>query len=134
MNSIQQTPNFVAVLAAVVALFIATTSVHSEETRLTAAEIKAAISGNSISGTWRGAYYTQYFTASGQVIHQQFGSTRRYRGEWRVDEAENQYCSNFPDWGSACYEVFRDGDTIFWVNSSTGERKTVKLLSGERLN
>ena len=73
MSSTRKVTNFIMALAAVMVLFIATTSVHSGETKLTAAEIKETLSGNSISGKWRGNYYKQYFDASGTTLYQGLG-------------------------------------------------------------
>ena len=133
MSTMWRVSKFVAIIAAFAALGIASISVQAKETRLTAAEIETAISGNSVKGQFRGDSYKQYFDPDGSAIYSWLGSQPTLRGKWRVDEAKDQYCSSFPQWGSACYEIYRDGDALIWVVPGSGQRLPAELLSGKHL-
>ncbi len=133
MSTMQRVPKFVAVIAAFAVLVIASKSVEAQETRLTAAEIKSTISGNSIKGEWQGASYKQYFDPDGTTVYSWLGSKPAVRGKWRIDEVKDLYCSKFPSWGNACYEIYLDGDTLIYIAPGNRLRLSAELLSGKHL-
>jgi hypothetical protein len=116
-------------LGALAAIGIAAAA-HAEEKRMTGAEISAALTGNSVDGTWSGSEYRSYFDPGGTTIYQRKG-TPATQGRWSVKG--DQYCSVWEPSGESCYDLARDRDTIIWIVPSTGTRNPSKLVQGMAL-
>ncbi len=103
------------------------------ERQLSAAEIEAALAGNTVNGNWKGTPFKQYFAKDGATTYVAEGSPAS-EGKWKTDPAKNQYCSWWQGSGWDCYNIFSDGpDSIIWVVPSDGYRSPSALLSGKRL-
>ncbi len=121
-----------AVIATVFAM-AAIAPVSAGERQLSAAEIEAALAGNTVDGNWKGTPFKQFFAKNGTTTYAAEGSAPS-PGKWRADPAKNQYCSWWQGTGWDCYDIFSDGpDSIIWVVPSDGYRSPSSLLSGNRL-
>lgn len=99
--------------------FLGVTAAAAQAVKLTGAEIRALLTGNTAIGRWDGATYRQYFGPDGVTIYAQEGA-RSARGEWRVDDDAQEYQSIWP--GDAAWEgwfVMKFGDTHYWVSKKT---------------
>ncbi|HSF95514.1 MAG TPA: hypothetical protein VLA52_10865 [Thermohalobaculum sp.] len=103
----------------------------AQAVRLTAAEIEALLSGNTIRGTWNGDLYKQFFSASGRTIYAPRHS-RSTAGKWRVNPETDSYESWWEMSGWAAYGIIRDGDALFWTTES-GPPQPFEVLPGEQL-
>ena len=97
--------------------------------QLSAGQINALLSGNTIKGTWGRATYTQYFDASGFTVYIEDGRPPS-RGKWRVKEDTNQYDSWWENTGWTPYTVMMTNTGYAWVNRGTLEPFTV--LAGKQ--
>ena len=126
----------VATLAATVtaiAFLAATGPTAAGERKLSAAEIEAALAGNTVDGNWKGTPFKQYFAKGGATTYIAEGSPPS-EGKWKTDPAKNQYCSWWQGSGWDCYDIFSSGpDSIIWVVPSDGHRSPSTLLSGRQL-
>lgn len=93
-------------------------------------EIRAALSGNTVHGTWAGREYYSLFEANGWTTYVEPGKPES-RGRW--DAHDGKYCSR---WGEAeiesCYALEMDGDQLLWVTGE-GLRYPSQILSGDQL-
>lgn len=115
-----------------VLLFAATTTALAQAEKLSGDEIRALLTGNTAIGRWEGAKYRQYFGADGVTIYAQAGA-RSARGEWRVDDAAQEYQSIWP--GDTAWEgwfIMEFGDTYYWVSKQTPPTP-FQILDGEKL-
>ncbi len=105
----------------------------AQERRLSAAEIKDKLIGNTIQGLWRGQPYMQFFDASGNTIYVEDGRQHRMGGWWADDEKDT-YCANWERNRPACYEVLDGGpDAFIWVMPGSGKKFPAKVLQGDQL-
>lgn len=91
----------------------ASTTLEPQLVEVSAADIEAALSGNTITGTWLGEPYTQFYDPEGVTTYLP-ESGRESQGLWRVNTETGQYESL---WGGETwdtYDVLRDGDQWFW--------------------
>ena len=117
-------------LAAVVGVSIAGDASAMPE-RLSGAQIKAWIDGNTVVGVWAGTPYRQLFRGDGTTAYDAEGAARD-EGRWWVTETE--YCSWWAGSGNACYQVLRDGDTLIWRTKGLFARTfEARVLPGDQL-
>ena len=123
---------FLAVAAIIYAMTAIVPS-QAAERQLNAAEIEAALAGNTVEGNWKGTPFRQFFTKNGTTTYVAEGSAPS-PGKWRADPASNQYCSWWRGTGWDCYDIFSDGpNSIIWVVPSDGYRSPSSVLSGKQL-
>ena len=102
----------------------------ADPVKLSGAEIKAAFSGNTVHGQWAGKEYWSYFADDGWTVYLPAGGDRS-NGRWGVNAT--QYCSTWPQGGTSCYDIYRDGTSIVWGVPSSGARYESTLLDGNQL-
>ena len=97
--------------------------------QLSAEQIQKLLSGNTITGTWGSATYTQYYGESGFTVYIEDGRPPS-RGKWRVKEDTNQYDSWWENTGWTPYTVMMTNTGYAWVNGNTLE--SFKVLAGKQ--
>lgn len=118
--------------AIALAFTVLATATNAQSVKLRASEIDILLSGNTAVGMWDGTPYRQYFGDDGVTIFAQDGA-RSARGEWRVDDALDEYQSIWPsddDW-EGWYVMEFAGDW-YWVSKSTPPTP-FQVLDGEQL-
>jgi hypothetical protein len=108
------------------------TPASAQSVKLQAHEIEALLSGNTAIGTWAGENYRQYFDPDGSTIYAQEGA-RSARGDWRIDEARDEYQSIWPrdpEWEG--WFIMEYAGDFFWVSKSTPPTP-FKIIDGEQL-
>lgn len=111
---------------------LASVAAQAQAVKLSGDDIRALLTGNTAIGRWDGAKYRQYFGADGVTIYAQEGA-RSTRGQWRVDDALEEYQSIWPrdaDWEG--WFVMEFGDTFYWVSKSTPPTP-FQILNGQHL-
>ncbi|HFD32142.1 MAG TPA: hypothetical protein ENJ28_05475 [Gammaproteobacteria bacterium] len=78
---------------------------------LNAKEIKQLVSGNSITGIWRGKEFKQNNHADGGAIVN-IKTMQLFNVPWIANE-KNQYCEDWGDWGWGCYKLKRIRDNKY---------------------
>ena len=112
---------------------VGSASAWAGERKLSAAEIEAALAGNTVDGNWKGTAFKQFFAKDGSTIYLAEGSKASV-GKWKVDPGKDQYCSWWRGTGWDCYDIFSTGpDSIIWVVPSNGYRSPSTLLPGNKL-
>ncbi|MDX1710226.1 MAG: hypothetical protein R3316_03715 [Rhodovibrionaceae bacterium] len=126
-----------------VSLFLATllvlpalsTNAADEEQPLTGAEIKAALSGNTVFGEQDGTKWKQYFAPDGSTTYIS-GDDDPSPGKWRVDG--DTFCSLWPpasDWD--CYDMTGDLDasppSVTWIYQGGGAPWPAVVKDGNQL-
>lgn len=81
------------------------------ESKHTAAQLREALTGNTVSGVLGPRHYRQYFDPNGSTTYVE-QSRPPTRGTWRVAD-DGRFCSV---WGQAesCYDVVLNGNEITW--------------------
>jgi hypothetical protein len=102
-------------------------SAGAAEQKMTGAEIRAALTGNSVRGFWGQTEYKSFFDVDGSTIYHAKGRDPD-RGRWRA--TDTQYCSTWRDTES-CYDLYRNGDMIIWLVPESGARYPSTLVRGE---
>lgn len=69
---------------------------------LTSKEIKELVSGNSITGIWRGKEFRQNVHPDGMVTVN-IKTMKQFNIPWIVND-KNEYCENWGEWGWGCYK------------------------------
>ncbi|MDA7424873.1 hypothetical protein [Thalassococcus lentus] len=121
-----------AMIAASLVLGVWSSQADAQAVKLTGAEIRDLLTGNTAVGRWEGAKYRQFFGADGVTIYAQEGA-RSTRGEWRVDDAAQEYQSIWPrdaEWEG--WFVMEFGDTFYWVSKKTPPTP-FQILEGQQL-
>lgn len=120
-------------LASIVAVSVAAAlPAMATPTQLSAPEIEALLAGNTISGTWSGTSYRQYFGTDGTTLYSPDGGNAD-EGEWRVNPETNDYESWWRSTGWTPYALVRtDEGGYAWVNGERQEPFTVQ--EGRHLN
>ena len=114
-------------------LVLPATLVAAEERRLSAAEIEAALAGNTVDGNWKGTPFRQCFGTDGTTVYIAEGADPS-PGKWKADAQTDQYCSWWEGSGWDCYDIHSDGpESIIWVVPADGYRSPSKLLKGRKL-
>ena len=97
---------------------------------MTTDEIRAALTGNTVHGTWAGREYYSYFEADGWTTYVEPGKPST-QGRWQAHA--DKYCSKWGEMGGeTCYALEIDGDQLLWVTSE-GARYPSQILSGDQL-
>lgn len=124
-----QRRSFTAALA--VLTFAPALSASAAPTRLTAPEIEALLSGNTIVGTWSGSTYRQYYATDGSTIYVPEGG-KPDEGRWRVNAGSDEYESWWQSTGWTPYALVRTDDGGHaWIN---GERlEPFQVISGRQI-
>ena len=107
-----------AALALVLVLAVAAAAALAAAEKLTATEIREALTGNTVDGIWGGKHYRSYFAPNGSTVYKPKGFPPD-QGRWKVDETKDQYCSWWPRSGWGCYDVYREGDRIIQFELAT---------------
>jgi hypothetical protein len=113
-----------------VVLLVAAGSALADPVKLTGPEIKALLTGNTVHGTWSGKEYWSFFGTDGWTT---FLVAGRKPADGRWGTSATQYCSTWDPGGSACYDIYRDGETILWRASAGGDRYPSTLLTGNQV-
>ncbi len=109
-------------------------TLDAAELKLSAVEIRQALTGNTIEGNWRGTPYRSFFAADGTTIYAAQDEERTI-GQWRADSMKGQYCSKWGVFGWDCYDLYSDGPgNIIWVVPADGYRSPSSLLVGRQLD
>ncbi|EAQ25455.1 MULTISPECIES: hypothetical protein [unclassified Roseovarius] len=105
--------------------------VTAQTAQMSAAEITALLSGNTIVGNWSGTDYRQFFEADGRTVYM-LGDGRRDDGQWRVSAETNDYESWWRSTGWTPYAMVRtDAGGYAWIN---GDRlEPFEVLSGRQI-
>jgi len=112
-------------------LLLTALGAQAANVRLSAGEIEALLTGNTIIGTWSGAAYRQYFAADGTTVYQP-ESGKQDEGRWRVNPQTNDYESWWRSTGWTPYALVRTGTGgLAWVN---GDRlEPFEIRSGRQM-
>ena len=105
---------------------------EAQAVKLSGDEIRDLLTGNTAIGRWGGAKYRQYFGPDGVTIYAH-ENARSTRGQWRVDDALQEYQSIWPrdaDWEG--WFVMEFGDTFYWVSRTTPPTP-FQVLDGQQL-
>ena len=97
----------------------------------TAAQIDELLRGNTITGTWSGSTYSQYFGDNGLTVYIEDGRPPS-RGKWRVKNDTNEYDSWWEQTGWTPYTVMMTNDGYAWVNG--GKLEPFKVLEGKQVD
>lgn len=92
---------------------------------LSATEIEALLSGNTINGTWSGSEYTQYFDPNGMTVYIPKGRQPDV-GKWRVNTETDQYESWWEQTNWTGYTVLKTETGYGWKRSDGHEPFTVE--------
>ncbi len=99
--------------------------------KLSAAEIEALLSGNTIVGTWSGTSYRQYYAPDGTTLYVPEGG-RADEGRWRTNPDTNDYESWWRSTGWTPYALVRlEGGDYAWVNGDRHE--PFRVIAGRQL-
>ncbi|MFB9149008.1 hypothetical protein [Roseovarius ramblicola] len=95
---------------------LGTAAAQTVQETLTAPEIEALLSGNTIVGTWSGTPYRQYYGPDGTTLYvPQDG--RADEGQWRVNAETDEYESWWRSTGWTPYALARTADgNHAWIN------------------
>lgn len=98
---------------------------------LNAGQITGLLSGNTISGTWAGTGYKQYFSEGGLTVYVP-ESGRADQGRWRTNAESGTYESwwRMSGWGG--YAVVMTNQGYAWVNGGTLE--PFRVLPGKQVD
>lgn len=104
---------------------------RAEPVAMGAAEIETLLAGNTITGTWNGSGYQQYFEFGGVTMYLP-ATGANDAGKWRVDAENQAYESWWRSTGWTAYKVLRDGDTYLWVDSG-GKQHPFTVEAGKQV-
>ena len=104
---------------------------RAEPVELSAAGIEALLSGNTITGTWSGTSYRQYFAPDSTTLYVPDGG-RADEGRWRTNPETDDYESWWRSTGWTPYALVKTEDGGHaWVN---GDRlEPFEVLSGKQI-
>lgn len=99
----------------------------AEETSriLNAQDVDTLLRGNTITGTWSGETYTQYFSEDGATVYLQT-NRRPEVGRWRVNQGTGEYESWWEQSGWSRYTILETKDGFAWKRSNGSELFTVE--------
>ncbi|SLN29783.1 hypothetical protein ROA7450_01282 [Roseovarius albus] len=118
-------------LAAITAVVFWAIPVQAEERQLTASEIEVLLTGNTVSGTWSGTPYKQYYGEGGFTMYVPKGGPPD-QGRWRVNHETNQYESWWHMTNWTPYTVVETDDGLAWVNGETLQH--FEVLDGRQVS
>lgn len=105
--------------------------VTAQPAQMSAAEITALLSGNTIVGNWSGTDYRQFFQPDGNTVYL-LGDGRRDDGQWRVNADTNEYESWWRSTGWTPYAMVRtDAGGYAWINGD--QLEPFEVLSGQQI-
>ncbi|WP_417729340.1 hypothetical protein [Roseovarius sp.] len=103
----------------------------AQPVRLTAAEVQALLSGNTIDGNWAGTAYQQFFNADGSTVFV-LADGRRDEGRWRVNPDTNDYESWWRSTGWTPYAMVRtEAGGLAWINGE--QLEPFEVLPGRQM-
>lgn len=105
--------------------------VHAEERQLSASEIEALLAGNTVSGTWSGTPYKQYYGEGGFTMYVPEGGMPD-QGRWRVNHETNQYESWWRMTNWTPYTVVETENGLAWVHGES--LQPFEVLEGKQVN
>lgn len=114
------------------ALLLSAGPVWADTETLTAAEIEALLSGNTIDGNWAGTVYKQYFADSGATTYVPDGGMADL-GKWRVNADENLYESWWTNADWTGYAITRVDGGYAWIDSA-GDTHPFTVMEGDQLD
>ncbi|MGR3462427.1 MAG: hypothetical protein ACU0AX_08770 [Roseovarius sp.] len=95
---------------------LGTAMAQTVQEKLTAPEIEALLSGNTIVGTWSGTPYRQYYGPDGTTLYVPEDG-RPDEGRWRTNPETNEYESWWRSTGWTPYALARTEDGKHaWIN------------------
>ena len=100
---------------------------------LPAAQVEAALSGNTIHGGWGedGTAYHQYFAADGTTLLAIEGDTPR-SGNWRLEQ-DGRVCSSLPGEAERCHLVGQMEQGLYWIDAEQGVGYPFNVMPGEQV-
>ncbi|MEM6589984.1 MAG: hypothetical protein AAF641_16175 [Pseudomonadota bacterium] len=98
--------------------------------QMTAPQIEALLTGNTIRGSWNGDGYTQFFDANGLTVYFPDGG-RPDQGKWRVSADTDQYESWWERTNWTGYTIMVTNDGFAWV--SRGELQPFEVFEGKQV-
>lgn len=119
-------------VAALSTLFLGNRPAMAEPIAMKAAEIETLLAGNTISGTWNGSAYQQYYKADGFTIYLPAKGAND-EGKWRTADTEAAYESWWSATGWTAYKVLRDGESYFWVDKD-GKQHPFSVQKGKQVS
>ena len=124
--------SIVSAACAMLATFVLLAGVsRAEPVAMSAAEIETLLAGNTISGTWNGSGYQQYFEIGGMTMYLPANGAND-AGKWRVNAGDQAYESWWRSTGWTSYKVLRDGETFLWVDSG-GKHHPFTVQAGKQV-
>lgn len=114
------------------ALLVAALPARAANVPLRAPEIEALLSGNTISGTWSGTPYRQYFAPDGTTLYVPEGG-KPDEGRWRANPDTNDFESWWRGTGWLPFALVRTpAGELAWVN---GDRlEPFEVLPGRQID
>lgn len=95
--------------------------------KVAAADLPAVVSDRTYRGDDEGKPYSEYYAPDGSLRGTSGGEA--YTGSWAVTGEE--LCFSYPAAGAEteteCYSVFKDGETITWVDAEGGVVATTSV-------
>ena len=104
---------------------------QAEERSLQADEIEKLLTGNTISGTWSGRAYKQYYGTGGFTVYVT-ARGRADQGRWRVNHDTNQYESWWQITGWGAYTLVETSGGYAWVHGKS--LQPFEVLEGKQVN
>ena len=99
-------------------------------TPMTAPQVDALLSGNTIRGMWNGTPYSQFFNTDGRTVYIPDGG-RPDHGKWRVNAATGQYESWWERSNWTGYKIMMTNGGFAWV--SRGELQPFEVFEGKQV-
>lgn len=99
----------------------------ADETLASGAEIRQAISGNTLRGTLEGSGPFEEFYAEGGAIH-----GPDYSGEWSVQG--NKLCLDYDGNPASCWGLRLKGADVTWVGPAGGDEGSAHITHGNPKN
>ncbi len=100
-------------LSAATAVVLAASTVQAAD-KLSGAQIRAAVSGNTVQGTMEGSgAYAEFYQQDGMI------KGDGYTGIWAIEG--DAMCFQYGSDPKSCWEVEKDGDLIQWLKDGKVE-------------
>ncbi len=98
---------------------------------LTSKEIRSLVSGNSITGIWRGKEFKQNVHSDGIAVVN-IKTMKLFNIPWIVNK-KNEYCEDWGEWGWGCYKFKKISDNKYLsirTDSKNEEKSTWTIHPG----
>lgn len=107
-------------------------SVFAQERPLNDEEIRQALTGNTLFGTWNDREWKGFYAANGVTYYQEKGE-KPTKGRWRAQD--NKYCSVWPPnptW--FCYDMTgtEAGDRVTFLSPDGGDPWPARVETGDK--